>query len=297
MKPTMAVHGGAWAIPSDQLGAHRLGCIRALETGLEILKSGGTSLEAIECSVIELENNETFDAGLGSFLNRMGAVTLDAGVMDGRSLACGSVAHVTGVRNAVSLARRVLESPHAVLVGEGAYEFAQEHGIATCDPEELVSTRERDRWNALRQVDMSEWALEMFGDTVGAVAIDSEGNLAAATSTGGSPMKPLGRVGDSPFIGAGLYADNRTAAVSATGHGELIIPIVWSKSAADIIATGATAPDAAKRALTLLEPVDARGGLIMVDHGGRIGVAWNTPTMAYAYYNSDRDEIVAAPAT
>lgn len=114
-------------------------------------------------------------------------------------------------------------------MGDGAERFAVEQGVRVCDPDELVSDRERARWEAMRGADTTAWAVELFGDTVGAVALDEDGNLAAATSTGGSPMKPLGRVGDSPFVGAGLYAHNATAAVSTTGHGELIIPLVWSK--------------------------------------------------------------------
>jgi beta-aspartyl-peptidase (threonine type) len=295
MSPAMAVHGGAWAIPQDQLSAHREGCRRALEEGLRILDSGGSSLDAVAAAVIVLENDEAFDAGRGSFLNEAGTVVLDAGIMDGRSLACGSVAHVVGVRNPVMLARKVLESPHAVLVGEGAHEFAVRNGIETCDPEELVASSERARWNTLRGVDMSAWAVEMFGDTVGAAALDAAGNLAAATSTGGSPMKPLGRVGDSPFIGAGLYASNQSAAVSATGHGELIIPLVWSKAAADLVAAGLPATAAASCALDLLSPVGARAGLIIVDRDGLVGAAWNTPAMAYAFRDGQSDNIVAGP--
>jgi beta-aspartyl-peptidase (threonine type) len=295
MKPAMAVHGGAWAIPDELLRPHREGCVEALTRGLEILEAGGSSLDAVEAAVVVLEDDETFDAGLGSFLNVDGEVTLDAGVMDGRTLATGAVVDVRGVPNAVRLARRVLESPHAVMVGDGANRFAVEQGMPLCDPEELIADRERERWEAMRGEDTTAWAAEMFGDTVGAVAFDQNGNLAAATSTGGSPMKPLGRVGDSPFVGAGLYAHNATAAVSTTGHGELIIPLVWSKTTADLAASGLSAQEAAQAALGQLELIGGRGGLIIVDASGQIGVVWNTPCMAFAYRDPVTGEVVAGP--
>jgi L-asparaginase / beta-aspartyl-peptidase len=292
----MAVHGGAWAIPPELLDGHRKGCTKALQLGLEILDAGGSSIDAVEAAVVYLEDDETFDAGFGSFLNVAGGVTLDAGIMDGQTLATGSVADVSGVPNPILLARRVLESPHAVLVGPGAHVFGVDHGIPVCDPETLISERERTRWEEMRTADTSAWAADLFGDTVGAVAKDAGGNLAAATSTGGSPMKPLGRVGDSPFIGAGLYANNESAAVSTTGHGELIIPLVWSKSAADLTLSGLAAGEATRGAISQLEAVGARGGLIMVDRDGSVGVAWNTPTMAYAYLDPTICEIVAGPS-
>ena len=291
----MAVHGGAWAIPPELLEGHRKGCTKALQLGLEILDAGGSSIDAVEAAVVFLEDDETFDAGFGSFLNVAGRVTLDAGMMDGRTLATGSVADVSGVPNPILLARRVLESPHAVLVGPGAHAFGVDQRVPVCDPETLISERERMRWEEMRAADTSGWAADLFGDTVGAVAMDAEGNLAAATSTGGSPMKPLGRVGDSPFIGAGLYANNESAAVSTTGHGELIIPLVWSKSAADLTRSGFGASEATHGAISQLEAVGARGGLIMVDRGGSVGVAWNTPTMAFAYLDPATGEIVAGP--
>jgi L-asparaginase / beta-aspartyl-peptidase len=291
----MAVHGGAWAIPGDLLQAHKAGCIEALERGLAVLEAGGSSLDAVEAAVVVMEDDETFDAGFGSFLNVEGEVTLDAAVMDGKTLSTGAVVDLRGVPNAVQLARKVLVSQHAVLVGEGARRFALEQDVIVCDPGDLVSPRERQRWEAMKGLDTSAWAAELFGDTVGAVALDQVGNLAAATSTGGSPMKPLGRVGDSPFVGAGLYAHNATAAVSTTGHGELIIPLVWSKTAADLTANGLPAQHAAEDALGQLERIGGRGGMIIVDAEGRIGVVWNTPHMAFAYRDPVTGEVVAGP--
>lgn len=292
----IAVHGGAFAIPPDEHEAHRLGCRRALERGREILLAGGSALDAVEAAVRVLEDDGTFDAGRGSFLDEDGNVSLDAGMMDGATLATGSVAAAIGVRSAVTLARRVLESPHAVIVGEGARRFAEQHGVETCDPADLVHPRERARWEAAGGGQAGpDWAAQMFGDTVGAVALDAGGNLAAATSTGGSPRKPRGRVGDSPFVGAGLFADNRSAAVSTTGHGELIIPLVWAKAAADLVDAGDAAPQAAAAAVALLDRLDAKGGLIVLDRHGNVGVAWNTPAMAFAAWPRGASEIDEGP--
>jgi beta-aspartyl-peptidase (threonine type) len=290
----IAVHGGAYAIPQEEREAHRLGCRRALERGLEVLTRGGASLDAVEAAVAALERDGAFDAGRGSVLNADGNVELDAGIMDGRDLRTGSVAGVMGVPTAIVLARKVLESEYAVLVGNGAKRFAVEHGVETCDPKELVHERERNRWLSAAGTGQERNAL-MFGDTVGAVAVDSSGNVAAGRATGGTPGKPEGRVGDSPFIGSGLYAENATAAVSTTGHGELMIPLVWAKAAADIVGNGTPPQQAADAALGLLARTGARGGLIIADAYGRIGVAWNTPQMAFAALACGADEISDGP--
>lgn len=298
MKVAMAVHGGAGLLPADLLAAHREGCRRALQIGLEVLQNGGSSLDAVATAVIEMENDETFDAGFGSFLNRDGNVECDAGIMDGDTLATGSVCAVSGVPNPVVLARRILDSPYAVLVAGGAYDFAVEHNVPVCVPGRMVSDRSRRLWEEAgdRGWDLTA-ARELFGDTVGAVALDGRGNLAAATSTGGAPGKPPGRVGDSPFIGTGVYANNATAAVSTTGHGELIIPVVWAKSAADVVGWGLPTERAAEEALTLLAQTRAKGGLIVLDRTARPAAVWNTPHMAFAYQGAEDEHIVCGPAT
>ena len=292
----MAVHGGAFNIPLHEREAHRRGCRRALERGLEVLRAGGSSMDAVEAAVRVLEDDGTFDAGRGSFLDEDGEVSLDAGIMDGETLNTGSVAAAIGVPNAVTLARAVLDSPHAVIVGPGARRFAESHGVAVCEPETMISERERARWLAAGggQAD-PDWAAQLFGDTVGAVALDAAGHLAAATSTGGSPGKPQGRVGDSPFIGAGLYADDEAGAASTTGHGELIIPLVWAKESVDLLRTGMPAGRAAGAALARLGRLEARGGIILIDRDGGIGVDWNTPAMAFAFLSADADEIEDGP--
>jgi beta-aspartyl-peptidase (threonine type) len=293
----IGVHGGAFNIPVDEREAHRLGCRAALEAGLAVLRAAGSALDAVEAAVRSLEDNGTFDAGRGSFLDEDGFVSLDAGMMDGSTLNTGSVAAAIGVPNAVSLARAVLESPHAVIVGDGARRFAERAGVAVCDPADMVHPRERERWLAAGGGQAApDWATQMFGDTVGAVARDAAGRIAAATSTGGSPGKPKGRVGDSPFIGAGLYADDGAGASSTTGHGELIIPLVWAKEAVELMRDGVPAPRAANAAVELLDRLEARGGIILLDNAGRVGVAWNTPAMAYALWPAGATEIVDGPA-
>ena len=298
MRPgiAMAVHGGAYAIPEEERDAHRRGCRQALEVGLAILNQRGSSLDAVEAAVATLEEDGTFGAGRGAALNEDGEVALDAGIMDGRSLATGSVAALQAVPAAVRVARKVLASQYAVLVGEGALRFARRNGLLICDPRELISEREWRRWAAGHGEQPVDWAQHMFSDTVGAVAADSRGHLAAATATGGSPRKPKGRVGDSPFVGCGFYADDATAAVSTTGHGERLIPLVWAKYAADTVAGGATPQEAAERSVSLAASAHARGGMIIVNHLGRIGVAWNTPQMAFALLEAGTDEIQDGPS-
>jgi beta-aspartyl-peptidase (threonine type) len=292
----IAVHGGAFNIPLAEREAHRLGCRRALEGGLIVLREGGSAVDAVEAAVRVLEDDGTFDAGCGSFLDEDGNVSLDAGIMDGATLGTGSVAAAIGVANAVSLARAVLESPHAVIVGDGARRFAEAHGVPVVDPASMVHPRERERWLAAGGGQAKpDWAAQMFGDTVGAVARDALGRIAAATSTGGSPGKPKGRVGDSPFVGAGLYADDEAGAGSTTGHGELIIPLVWCKEAVDLMRGGVPAPRAATEAVALLDRLEARGGIILLDAEGRVGVAWNTPAMAYALWPAGATEIADGP--
>ncbi len=302
----MIVHGGAWNIPDEAVADCRAGCRRALEAGWEILRRGGTALDAVEAAIVVLEDDPTFDAGLGSHLNRDGRVELDAIVMDGASLKAGAVAAVERIRNPIRLARKVLEScEHMMLVGAGAEQFALEQGLPLCAPEELVTERERSAWRRCREGRHSaEFHLSHQHGTVGAVARDLQGSLVAGTSTGGTCCKRPGRVGDSPLVGCGCYADAEAGAVSCTGWGEAIMKIVMAKTAVDLLrpaVAGArhTVPasphDAAETCVRLLaERAQGRGGLILLDRDGRPGVAFNTPRMAYAYMSADLS-IVAAP--
>jgi len=284
------VHGGAWEIPEEAHLAHIEGCRRAAEAGLKVLLAGGSALDAVEAAVRLMEDDPTFDAGRGSFLNAAGEVELDAIIMDGQDLNLGAVAAVQRVRNPVSLARLVMtRSAHAFLVGGGAESFAREHGMSICPPWELLVGRELERWKAM-QAGEAPPAPAFFTPrgTVGAVALDQEGNLAAATSTGGTPNKLPGRVGDSPLVGCGAYADNRSAAASATGEGEALMRIVASKTACDLVAQGASPQEAAEAVVSLLtERTGGHGGLILLDRKGRFGIAYSTSFIAYAAATAD----------
>ena len=305
--PTLLVHGGAWAIPADAAAAHQAGVRNALETGYAVLSRGGSALDAVEAAVTVLEDNPAFDAGRGSFLTSDGRVQLDALLMDGGRMKAGGVACVERLRNPIQAARLVLEkSRHVYFVGPGAEQFAHAHGMALIDNAELVLDRERERLaqaqarqaagladlsfsgQALHDDKSPETALPAdpdgfdSHDTVGAVALDGRGNLAAATSTGGTLNKTPGRVGDSSLIGCGCYADNLSAAVSLTGWGEPIMKLVLGKWATDRVAAG-TAPEfAAHEAIAYLyNRLGGHGGIILLGPDGRFGLAHNTPAMAW----------------
>lgn len=294
---SLIVHGGAWDIPDDQVDAHLAGCRHAAEAGWNLLRQGAAAIDAVEAAVRVMEDDPTFNAGRGSVLNAAGQVELDALITDGATLNAGAVAAVQRVRNPVSLARRVMEkSEHVMLVAEGAERFAREQDVAVCPPEDLLVGRELEHWREL-QADPGWRIRQAFGsgggDTVGAVARDAQGNIAAATSTGGTSNKLPGRVGDSPLIGCGAYADNRTGGVSATGWGEALMKVVMSKTTCDFMARGSDAQHAAEMAVRVLaERVRGLGGVIVVDASGRVGAAHNTPRMAHACVTVD-GEIVA----
>jgi beta-aspartyl-peptidase (threonine type) len=291
----LIVHGGAWNIPDEAVEAHLEGCRKAISAGWRCLMGGGTALEAVEKSIMVMEDDGTFDAGRGSFLNADGMVELDASIMDGRTLDAGAVASVQRVRHPIQVARYVLKSPHVLLVGEGAARFAQESGLELCDPADLISEREMARWQAFRS-GQSNQPQDIFArDTVGAVAQDHWGDIAAGTSTGGSPSKHPGRVGDSPLIGCGTYADNERGGVSTTGWGEAMIRVVMAKTTVDLLGSSADAMAAAQAAIDLLySRVQGLGGVIALDRQGRVGWAFNTPRMARAHMCEGMSEPVAA---
>jgi len=304
MKPALIVHGGAWDIPDESVDACKVGCERALTAGWSILSRGGSALDAVEAAVIVLEDDPVFDAGFGSHLNLDGRVECDAIVMEGATLKAGAVAAIQRVRNPIQLAREVFDScPHMMLVGEGAERFAAAQGVPLCAPEELIAEVERDAWLKCRN--SKHAAAHHRGHeqgTVGAVALDEQGALFAATSTGGTCCKLPGRVGDSPLIGCGCYADSDAGAISCTGYGEAIMKIVMAKTATEFLRHPAGTesdaspsifprrftPDvatlAARASVKLLaERTKGTGGLILLDRGGNPGLAFNTPRMAYAY--------------
>jgi L-asparaginase / beta-aspartyl-peptidase len=313
--PTLLVHGGAWAILSSEAHAHQAGVRKALDTGYAILARGGAALDAVEAAVVVLEDDPTFDAGRGSFLTSDGKVQLDALLMDGGRMKAGGVACVERLLNPIQAARLVLEkSPHVYFVGAGAEAFAAAHGMALIDNHQLVLDRERERLVQAQLRQAAGLADETFSghifgddkspetaftppsesspgvessglashDTVGAVALDSRGDLAAGTSTGGTLNKTPGRVGDSSLIGCGCYADNLSAAVSLTGWGEPIMKLVLGKWATDRVAAGSAPEFAAREAISyLFNRLGGHGGIILLGPDGRFGMAHNTPAMAW----------------
>jgi L-asparaginase / beta-aspartyl-peptidase len=287
MNPVLLVHGGAWDIPSEEITAHTRGVSRAARVGFDLLHQGAAALDAVEAAVTVLEDDETFDAGRGSFLAADGRVQLDALMMDGATLRAGAVACVERLRNPIQAARLVLErSPHVYFVGTGAEEFARQHGLQLIDNQELVIERERERLHSAQARAKAGIDDQTFTgnqhDTVGAVALDLAGNLAAATSTGGTLNKTPGRVGDSSVIGSGGYADNRSAAASLTGWGEPIMKLVLAKWAVDRVPLLGPEQAAEDAIAYLYSRLQGHGGLILLGPDGRYGIAHNTPRMAWA---------------
>ena len=265
-RPTLLVHGGAGHWPPDLLPAAIDGCERAADVGWAVLTAGGSALDAVQAAVVALEDDPVFNAGVGSSLTAGGTVEMDASLMDGATQRGAGVAGVTAVRHPVLLARQVLDDGRHVLVaGAGAEQFGRRGGLATIPPESLVTPAQRRRWGAR--------AAGQPG-TVGSVAVDAAGHVAAATSTGGLRGKQPGRIGDSAVIGAGTYADDGAGAASATGNGEAIILAGLARAAVDGVRDGRDPADvvtALLRALAARPHGDA--GLILVDRFGRIGIA------------------------
>ena len=294
--PILVVHGGAWAIPDDMVDAHLNGVRNAAAAGWRALERGGSALDAVEEAVVVLEDDATFDAGRGSFLNRDGKVQLDAFIMDGATLRGGGVGCVERLRNPVRTARKILsDSEHVYFVAEGAERFAADHGIELCRNEDLIIPREVERLREYQAQGASHashlFAPEISHDTVGAVALDREGNIAASTSTGGTLNKDPGRLGDSSLIGCGCYADNASAAASTTGWGEPIMKLVLAKWATDRVASGNLPEWIAQEAMTYLKDrLNGHGGIILLDAQGRFGIAHNTPRMAWAIHTVNKLE-------
>lgn len=297
MKPRIIVQGGAWKIAEEIHADHIGGTHVAAEAGWDILARGGTALDAVEKAVSVMEDDPTFDAGVGSVLNRIGGIEMDAIIMDGKTLDIGAVAAVRGIMNPVQLARFIAQNTdHSLLVGEGARRFAELKGMRLCAEAELTVEREIARFKRLQQKP-DYHLLDEFAPTepdpqgtVGAVAIDASGNIAAATSTGGAAYKMPGRVGDSPLVGSGAYADNQAGGASATGHGESIMRVVLCKTATDALAHGKSAQEAADHAIRVLfERTGGYGGLIVVDYRGEVAFSYNTPHMAVAWSDEHGD--------
>jgi len=272
----IVVHGGAGRIEPEREESVLKGVQRARDAGWAVLAAGGSALEAAVAAVRVLEDDPAFNAGTGSALNRQGFVEMDAAVMVGEGLRFGAVAAVRDVKNPILLAREVMDSEHILLSGEGASLFARERGIPRHPPEALITERALRRWQKIRRQG------GRTSGTVGAVALDAEGNLAAATSTGGIVDKRVGRIGDTPLVGAGTYAEAGLGAASATGEGEYLARALVAYRAVHALKN--QDPEAAAReALDLARALGGEGGLILLAADGRFSAVHTSPKMSYAW--------------
>jgi len=316
----LVVHGGAGTIlrsemSSEKEKAYTESLEEALEKGAAILQKGGSALDAVEACVRILEDSPLFNAGKGAVFTNDGKNELDASIMEGKTLAAGAVAGVKTIKNPVSAARAVMEkSPHVMLTGDGAEQFAREQGLEIVDPSYFYT---EDRWkslqNAIREDSINKLKIDSgkknhgFGEyqytpsgvfgkygTVGAVALDTYGNLAAATSTGGMTNKKFGRVGDSPIIGAGTYANNKTVAISGTGWGEYFIRLVMAKTISDMMEFGKMKLNAAADEMIMkrLPALGGDGGIIAVDKNGNIAMPFCTEGMYRGYVKDSEKPVV-----
>ncbi len=301
----LAVHGGAGTILRENLtpqleGEFRQALADALRAGKSVLVAGGSSVEAVEAVVVFFEDCPLFNAGHGACFTSEGTHELDAAIMDGAGRAAGAVAVLRHVKNPIKLARLIMEkTPHVLLVGDGAEEVAACRGLELVAPEYFSTPR---RWEQLQRAKAAAQGktalsedLQPKAGTVGAVALDAAGNLAAATSTGGMTNKRCGRVGDSPLIGAGTYADNATCAVSCTGHGEYFMRAVAAYDVAALMAYRGLSVQNAARTVVMekLLAMEGRGGLVAIDRQGRIAMPFNTPGMYRGGLDADGDPVVA----
>ncbi|MGH7458182.1 MAG: isoaspartyl peptidase/L-asparaginase family protein [Longimicrobiaceae bacterium] len=305
---TLAIHGGAGTITRESMSPerereYRAKLTEALERGRDVLARGGSAVDAVVAAIVVMEDSPLFNAGRGAVFTHEGANELDASIMNGATLGAGAVAGVTRVKNPIELARLVMEeSRHVMFAREGAERFAVERGVELVDPEYFYT---EGRWQSLQRVLERERAGETSGQlrgagqgsklgTVGAVALDRAGNLAAGTSTGGMTNKRFGRVGDSPIIGAGTYANNRSCAVSATGHGEFFIRLTIARDVcARVEWLGVSIEEAANSEIhSELDGLGATGGVIVLDPEGKVAAVFNTEGMYRGWVKGDGDPVV-----
>lgn len=308
-KPTIVVHGGAgsWQPERSQDGLR--GVKEAAKTGFDILKNGGSAVDSVVEAVAVMEDKGAFNAGYGSSLTIEKKVEMEASIMDGRTLEAGATALLHDIRNPIRLARIVMEkTDHVFVVGDGAEKLAELYHFERRNPVTELRLRyyEAQKKQLLARkselpklYDLVKHHPELFSlDTVGAVAIDKDGSVAAATSTGGFPLKLPGRIGDSPLIGCGTYADNLSGACSATGVGEIAIRLVLAKTACNYVESGKSAEEAVENAIKLVNKRISTSynsmGLIVVDTQGRFGAAHNSPNMCWAYFTPDLKDPVAS---
>jgi beta-aspartyl-peptidase (threonine type) len=297
--PAVVVHGGAGTRPDHDPAPYLAGTRAAAQAGLRVLLQGGSALDAAQAAVVVLEDDPSFNAGTGACLTAAGDVELDASCMDGTTLRAGAVACVKTIKNPIVAARRVCDdTPHVLLCGPGADAFARECGIPEYRNELFVTPRQQARWqelHALAQKQGPDAVRAGTIGTVGAVAVDGKGHVAACTSTGGTPYKRPGRVGDTPIIGAGTYADDHEASASSTGFGEAILKVTMARAACVRVRDGMSPRKAAAAAVGLLtERAHGAGGIIIAGPDGRLGWACNTPRMARALMRSGMQHALAA---
>ncbi len=283
------VHGGAGDVSPERRPLHAEGCARAAEAGAAVLRAGGSALDAVEAAVLVLEDDPRFNAGTGACLDEDGEIVLDAAIMDGATLRAGAVAALPPFHHPIAIARAALsDGRHVLYAGAGAADFARAHGFTPSTTEAMRTELALQRWQEVRDKRAESG---FAGGTVGAVARDVHGHVAAATSTGGTVDKRRGRVGDSPIVGAGTYADDGGAAISTTGHGEAFLRTVFagrlSDDAARLRGVGGLGGAASDRLRAMTLRTGGHGGVIAVDGDGRAMVARNTPTMSFAFVRHD----------
>lgn len=298
----LAVHGGAWAVPEKLWSQSIEGVKTAARVGYKVLQNGGSAVDAAEATVVSLEDCPAFDAGTGSVLTYDEQVELDAIIMDGHTLKAGAVAAIRNIRNPVKVARLIMDkTPHILLAGPGANKFAASHGHNEVDPETLITPYAREELKEYKKYSHAVDSLfnktegnssiaETCGhDTVGCAVLDNNRHLACATSTGGITAKMPGRVGDSPIVGAGGYADDTAGAVSTTGHGEAIIRVCFARHITTLLETGCNSKDAISQSLSYMESrVNGFGGAVVVSKSGDVAAEFSTPRMPWAYIKSDK---------
>lgn len=280
MPLAVIVHGGAKEVPPEKEQANRAGCIHACDAAWEVLQRGGSALDAVEAAIRVFEDDPAFNAGIGSELNEDGEVQTDASLMEGKDLKAGSVGFAQHLRHPISGAKIVMEQMLVFAAGDGADKLCEQHGAEMCENRDLITEEKRQSWEEKKNAPFSGGA----NNTVGCVVMDREGNLACGASTGGTGNNPRGRIGDSPQLGCGLYADNGVGACANTGDGEQIARAVLAKSALDALAICDTPDEAASYALDrMVKRVGGEAGLIMIDRDGAIGWTHNSSHMPVAY--------------
>lgn len=308
-KSVIVVHGGAGTWQRDRSQTGLEGVKKAAKTGFEILKKGGSAIDSVMEAVAVMEDDGAFNAGYGSSLNIEKRVEMEASIMDGKTLQAGAVGLLKDIRNPVRLAKIIMEkTDHVLVVGKGAEKLAEIFGLERRSPmterrleyyEQQKRILQKGKFELPRLADLVKNYPELFElETVGAVALDKNGDVAAATSTGGFPLKLPGRIGDSPLIGCGTYADNQAGACSATGVGEIAIRLVLAKTVCNFMESGKAAQEAVEMGVRLVNKRISKKynhmGLISIDVNGNIGAAHNSPNLCWAYINPKNHEPVAS---